>query len=917
MVMQVKRVVQLKQQLKLVGSMKKSFLFALLCGMAMASCETNNVDDIQENTAECGKRTFTILSDNSETRAVFNGTNGSLWKATDKIGVACTYGRYGYVTDETIQPFAISNAGGAETVEVGEFTGALTDKGSKTYVYYAYTPYSEGVSTENLEEVPCVLPTTQYPTATSWDSESDYMVAYPVEQTSDNVGGNNDLGFRFTRVFGMLRLSFDESWTSLYGDKEVKSVTITAGEDDKLAGDFTLDIMNEPSETSKQIVRYTMSDKATNSITLDYADKNILFKDLQAYFMLNSGTYANVEIKVVLEGVAITANRTNLTITRGALLSAPVSKKTEDGIVDTSLVEITTPGTLSTALNKIGVSISEIAELKIIGSINGTDIKTIRSMSNLIALDLSGATIVSGGIAYYNSNYTSSDVIGKYMFYNMANLQKIVLPDSITSIEDNAFNKCSSLASINIPNKVRTIGESVFNGCSSLPIYNNVRYADTYAIGAVDKTQTSYTLKENTRFISSAAFQNCSKVESFTIPGKVRFIDDNTFYGCSRLTNIYLHQDISSIGNYAFYGCSSLTKIIFPIGLTSIGEGAFNKCSSLNKVSIPPAITSIEYATFSDCLSLSNITLPNAMTKIGMNAFSGCSSLTDITLPDGITYIGRNAFDGCGLTYFAFPKSLTTIGDYALGGCPIETLICNTDNPFSLIADDDYSYYTYEGLGVSATTLSRIEGKYASADNRFLVVGGSLYAFAGKGLSSPSLTINKLSIQSYVFSGCEFKALTLNNCSLSTSAMSNITLGTLTLNSSNVTAGAVSGKIDNLAINNGCSVYYEAFDIYCKSMYIDTKWVDGDWSDDYWHPFYYSQITEITFGPNVEIIGEDAFSSCFVETVYCESTTPPTLEDFALGNYIEHIYVPYSSVDTYRAASEWERYSSLIEGYSF
>lgn len=892
MVMQVKRVVQLKQQLKLVGSMKKSFLFALLCGVAMASCETNNVDDIQENTAEYGKRTFTILSDNSETRAVFNGTNGSLWKATDKIGVACTYGRYGYVTDETIQPFAISNAGGAETVEVGEFTGALTDKGSKTYVYYAYTPYSEGVSTENLEEVPCVLPTTQYPTATSWDSESDYMVAYPVEQTSDNVGGNNDLGFRFTRVFGMLRLSFDESWTSLYGDKEVNSVTITAGEDDKLAGDFTLDIMNEPSETSKQIVRYTMSSSASNSIKLDYTNKNILFKDLQAYFMLNSGTYANVEIKVVLEGVAITANRTSLTITRGDLLSAPVSRKVEDEVVDTSIIEVTTPGSLNTILKNIGIGVDEITELKLVGSINGTDVKTIRSMSNLAILDLNSATIVSGGIAYYNSNYTSSDVIGKYMFYNMTQLQKIVLPDSITSIEDNAFNKCSSLASINIPNKVRTIGESVFNGCSSLPIYNNVRYADTYAIGAVDKTQTSYTLKENTRFISSAAFQNCSKVESFTIPEKVRFIDDNTFYGCSSLTNIYLHQDISSIGNYAFYGCSSLTKIIFPIGLTSIGECAFSKCSSLNNVTIPSAITSIEYSTFSDC-----------------------SSLTNISLPNGITHIGMDAFAGCGLTAFTFPTSLTTIGNNALGECPIETLVCNTNKEFTIEEDDSYSYYTYCGLGNYSNTLAKIEGKYASTDNKFLIIGRQICAFAGKDATSLSITISDKTICSYVFRNCKLKSLTLNSCWVREHGILRAEIGSLKLYGSSLSHKAVSNSsIGDLYIDNKCSVNKEAFSGTCDSMYINSSYILGDYDEDYWPPFYYMSFGEVTFGPNVSTI---EYNSLKVKTVYCESTTPPTLEYGAFITAPECIYVPTTSVSNYKAASGWSSYASIIKGNSY
>ena len=877
------------------GKMKKGLFIALLCGVVFASCDNNNLDNIIENNDAFGKRTFIVSSDNSETRAVFNGTNGSLWKATDKIGVIATYGRYGYVTDETIQPFAISNAGDAETVEIGEFTGALTDKGSKTYVYYAYTPYSENVSSENLEEVPCTLPATQYPTAISWDSDADYMVAYPIEQTSDNVGGNDDIGFRFTRVFGMLRLSFDESWTNLYGDKAVKRVTITAGGSDKLAGDFTLDIMNEPSESSKQIVRYTMGNNAVNAITLDYTDKNILFKDLQAYFMLNPGSYESVEIVVALDGVVITANRTNLTVTRGSLLSAPVSKKAEDEVIDTSVIEITTPGALDTIINNMGVSVDEITELKLLGSINGTDVKTIRSMSNLVALNLSEATIVRGGVAYYStyydSYYTTDNMVGDCMFISMSNLQTIVLPNGITSIGEYAFSGCSNLANINIPESVTTVDNTAFMNCSRLPIENNVRYADTYVIEAVDKTQTSYILKENTRFIGSAAFQNCSELESFTIPKNITAINNYTFSGCSSLNNVSMPNSVASIGDYAFSGCSSLNNVSIPNSVTSIGEYAFNECSSLNNITIPNSITSIETSTFRKC-----------------------SNLITISLPDCITHIGRNAFSGCGLTTFTFPISLTTIGDSALGGCPIETLICNTDSEFTVLADDDYSYYNWRGLGNSSKALAKIEGKYASSDNRFLIVRNEVCAFAGKESTDLSITINNKYIHSYVFSSCELKSLTLKNCTVRTGALSSTKIVTLKLEDTTVHEKAVSGSIENLYINNGCDIAYEAFSGSCNSMYIDTSYIDGDYSDDYWPPFYYMYFNKITFGVNVKYIQTRSLGQ--VDIVYCESTTPPVLEEYPwVYSGPTHIYVPSTKVSTYKNASGWKSYASIIEGY--
>ena len=95
----------------------------------------------------------------------------------------------------------------------------------------------------------------------------------------------------------------------------------------------------------------------------------------------------------------------------------------------------------------------KITNLKIIGEINGTDLRMIRDMAGrnsrgdytdgkLSVLDLSKAKIVEGGGCYYNNYYTSNDVIGSYAFYGCSGLTNLTLPAGITKIGDYAFQSC-------------------------------------------------------------------------------------------------------------------------------------------------------------------------------------------------------------------------------------------------------------------------------------------------------------------------------------------------------------------------------------------------------------------------------------------------------------------------------------------
>ena len=120
-----------------------------------------------------------------------------------------------------------------------------------------------------------------------------------------------------------------------------------------------------------------------------------------------------------------------------------------------------------------------ITNLKIIGEINGTDLRMIREMAGsnstgnstdgmLSVLDLSEAKIVEGGDCYYKDHYTSNDVIGSHAFSYCSGLTSLNLPAGITEIQNDAFRNCSGLTSLNLPDGITEIGNNVFTICFGL-----------------------------------------------------------------------------------------------------------------------------------------------------------------------------------------------------------------------------------------------------------------------------------------------------------------------------------------------------------------------------------------------------------------------------------------------------------------
>ena len=366
----------------------------------------------------------------------------------------------------------------------------------------------------------------------------------------------------------------------------------------------------------------------------------------------------------------------------------------------------------------------KITNLKIIGEINGTDLRMIREMAGsnstgnstdgmLSVLDLSEAKIVEGGDYYYNDNYsnnnyyTSNDVIGSYAFYCCSGLTSLTLPAGFTEIGINAFYGCDGLKEVRF-----CINDNLDTYLTKGHPYINVDCGIKYYIN--DKEITSIEIPSNVTTLGDCVFQGCSGLTSLTLPAGITEIGSYAFYHCSGLTSLILPDGITEIGDDAFKGCSGLTSLTLPASITEIGSYAFCGCSGLTSLTLPAGITSIGSFAFQGCSGLTSLALPAGITKIGENAFYGCSGLTSLTLPAGITSIGSYAFRGCsGLTsIYVYAEKVPKIGSNAFEG--VDAKKCTLYVPMGTCDDywvSDFGNYfenivEFDATGIDKTTTS-------------------------------------------------------------------------------------------------------------------------------------------------------------------------------------------------------------------
>lgn len=260
--------------------------------------------------------------------------------------------------------------------------------------------------------------------------------------------------------------------------------------------------------------------------------------------------------------------------------------------------------------------------------------------------------------------------------------QWVIIPDSVSVIGEGAFERNKVVENVSFPNSLKSIEKNAFAYCDNLD-------------------GVSFKSESQLESIGIAAFNDCKKMRYFQMPDTVSKIENYAFAHCESLREISL-PNITVVPFGAFQGCNSLKKVTIDEGVVSIAGHTFWGCTSLEKINLPSTLVEMGQAAFNKCSSLKYIELPeNFSTDVLKYAELPQDCSYDCCIPDYSRYKGMTLSE-----FFKDIKDTDLDGDFDVGDNIFDVVVCccspdfedldNSNDPY-----DKFTKYIYDNVKIA------------------------------------------------------------------------------------------------------------------------------------------------------------------------------------------------------------------------
>ena len=284
---------------------------------------------------------------------------------------------------------------------------------------------------------------------------------------------------------------------------------------------------------------------------------------------------------------------------------------------------------------------------------------------------------------WYSSSFQKSDVksvvvgegvttISSYIFSGAGNLTSVTLPSTLKEIGTEAFYKCNLSGDMELPKGLEIIDHRSFSYCNGLKkvvIPDSVRTIRQGAFqGSINLAEVNYPLSwveagdnilnetavkeieipEGVTKIPAYAFSETHSLEKVVFPGTLKEIGTEAFYKCNLSGGMELPEGLEIIDHRSFSYCNGLKKVIIPDSVRTIRQGAFECSINLAEINYPLSWVEAGDNILNET-AVKEIEIPEGITKIPAYAFAGTDSLETVLIPDTVKDIGYNAFAECPL----------------------------------------------------------------------------------------------------------------------------------------------------------------------------------------------------------------------------------------------------------------------------